>query len=88
MQDKCKNCVHYNQCKAIIHASLYADEDDTETKMRLLLCEKPFKPRGHRKICAYCGREFIAKSIDRVYCSHACSSKAYNERKKRGARIE
>lgn len=35
------------------------------------------------KRCAFCGREFVAKSGMQKYCSEECAEKAKTERKKR-----
>lgn len=34
-----------------------------------------------RRKCELCGAEFLAKTLDSRYCSHACSKKAHNKRK-------
>lgn len=35
-----------------------------------------------KKICEFCGKEFTAKTTVTQYCSHACASLAYKQRKK------
>lgn len=34
------------------------------------------------KICDDCGKEFTARTTKTLYCSHACSSRAYKKRKR------
>ena len=34
------------------------------------------------KICQYCNKEFIAKTLRTRYCSHICNSRAYKARKR------
>jgi len=34
------------------------------------------------KFCEYCGGSFIAKQVRTKYCSHACASRAYKQRKR------
>lgn len=34
------------------------------------------------KICQYCNKEFIAKTLRTRYCSHTCNSKAYKAKKR------
>lgn len=34
------------------------------------------------KFCEYCGASFIAKQVRTQYCSHACASRAYKQRKR------
>ena len=36
----------------------------------------------YQKICIFCGREFIAQKFTTEYCSHACSQRAYKQRKR------
>src|ERR1700761_5227771 len=31
------------------------------------------------KICDHCGQEFIAKTVETRYCSHACNRKGYKK---------
>ncbi|NMC98490.1 MAG: helix-turn-helix domain-containing protein [Bacteroidales bacterium] len=33
-----------------------------------------------KRICQYCGKEFIAKTTKTAYCSHRCNSLAYKEK--------
>jgi len=35
-----------------------------------------------KKICEFCGKEFIAKTTVTRYCGHTCASLAYKQRKK------
>lgn len=35
-----------------------------------------------KKVCQWCGREFIARTTTTGYCSHRCSGLAYKERKR------
>lgn len=35
-----------------------------------------------RKICEYCGKEFIARTTVTRFCSHRCASRSYKQRKK------
>ena len=34
------------------------------------------------KFCEYCGGSFIAKQVRTQFCSHACASQAYKQRKR------
>lgn len=35
-----------------------------------------------RKICEFCGNEFIAKTTVTRFCGHTCASRSYKQRKK------
>lgn len=35
-----------------------------------------------KKICAWCGKEFEAQKLSTQFCSHRCSSHAYNDKKR------
>ncbi len=37
-----------------------------------------------KRICQYCGKEFIAKTTKTAYCSHSCNSLAYKAKIKAG----
>ena len=37
-----------------------------------------------KRICQYCGKEFIAKTTKTAYCSHSCNSLAYKAKIRAG----
>ena len=79
---RCSTCIHYEECKEIILASLRAPKDDIETRIKPLLCELPYDVMVQTRDCAYCGNTFNVTHGSQIYCSKECRDKAQVQKKK------
>ncbi len=45
------------------------------------------KVKMRTRECVFCGKEFVPKSLFRIYCSKSCRQKAYNSRNRYKRRL-